>query len=437
MAREVEMGTDYQLVVEIARRIEGYRQRGRDYIQEDKRTRFSREFRGDPARGKGQFGRCQPSRPTYLAPPPLSRGAPARPYFSAMLESSYRLPVNQGSSSSYFSAMPESSYCPPAIQGSSSGYSGHQGQTSGQQSMALRGCYECRDLGNMKRFCPRLRGKAVQQGHQPMITAPVIRPPRNGGQAGRGHSRGRGQARGGQPAIVQPGGGQPTGAPARFYAFSARPEAVASDAVITFIPQESLVTPVYVSTPLGDSVVVDRIYRSCTQPISIPQYCMAPKELKELKEQLEELLEKGFVDRVYHLGGFSSIAAPLTRLTQKGAPFRWSNDCEASFQKLKTSLTTAPVLVFPSGSRMYTVYCDASRVGLGYVLMQEGQFIAYSSRKENVVPDLLRRKAESMGRLAFISAEKRLLALDIQSLANRLVMLDISEPSRDLACVVA
>ncbi|XP_070013696.1 uncharacterized mitochondrial protein AtMg00860-like [Nicotiana sylvestris] len=38
--------------------------------------------------------------------------------------------------------------------------------------------------------------------------------------------------------------------------------------------------------------------------------------------------------------GFSSIAAPVTRLTQKGALFRWSNECEESFQKLKTALTT-------------------------------------------------------------------------------------------------
>jgi len=47
--------------------------------------------------------------------------------------------------------------------------------------------------------------------------------------------------------------------------------------------------------------------------------------------------------------GFSSIASPLTRLTQKGVPFRWSDECELSFQKLKTALTTAPVLVLPTG----------------------------------------------------------------------------------------
>ncbi|XP_070032014.1 uncharacterized protein [Nicotiana tomentosiformis] len=139
-----------------------------------------------------------------------------------------------------------------------------------------------------------------------------------------------------------------------------------------------------------------------TQPISIPLYHVAPAELKELKEQLEELLDKGFIrpsvspwgapilfvkkkdgtmriqeehaqhlrivlrmlreeklyakfckcgfrlssvevlgtwcpargSRYYHrvVKGFSSIVAPLTKLTQKGAPFRWSDECEESFQ---------------------------------------------------------------------------------------------------------
>lgn len=54
-----------------------------------------------------------------------------------------------------------------------------------------------------------------------------------------------------------------------------------------------------------------------------------------------------------------------------------------------------------------------------------------------MVADALSKKAESMGSLAFISVEERPLALDIQSLANKLVRLDISEPSRVLACVVA
>ena len=48
---------------------------------------------------------------------------------------------------------------------------------------------------------------------------------------------------------------------------------------------------------------------------------------------------------------------------------------------MKQRLTTAPVLSLPTGSGEYTVYCDASRVGLGCVLMQRGRVIAYASRQ--------------------------------------------------------
>ncbi|XP_070002453.1 uncharacterized mitochondrial protein AtMg00860-like [Nicotiana sylvestris] len=78
---------------------------------------------------------------------------------------------------------------------------------------------------------------------------------------------------------------------------------------------------------------------------------------------------------------FSSIAALLTRLTQKGAPFRWFDECNESFQKLKTALITTPVLVLPSASGTYTTYCDASHVAIGCVLMQEDRVIAYALRQ--------------------------------------------------------
>ena len=76
---------------------------------------------------------------------------------------------------------------------------------------------------------------------------------------------------------------------------------------------------------------------------------------------------------------FSRISAPLTKLTHKGEKFLWNNDCEVSFQKLKEYLTSAPVLALPSGTEGYVVYCDASRVGLGCVLMQHGRVIFYAS----------------------------------------------------------
>ena len=78
---------------------------------------------------------------------------------------------------------------------------------------------------------------------------------------------------------------------------------------------------------------------------------------------------------------FSKIAAPLTRLTQKNVRFNWTYICEEHFQLLKKLLTSAPVLILPSGDEGYTVYCDASRIGLECVLMRNGKVIAYASRQ--------------------------------------------------------
>src|SRR5437868_14069725 len=71
----------------------------------------------------------------------------------------------------------------------------------------------------------------------------------------------------------------------------------------------------------------------------------------------------------------------MTKLLQKEAKFSWTADCEAAFQKLKTLLTTAPVLTQPDITKPFDIYCDASGTGLGCVLMQEGKVIAYASRQ--------------------------------------------------------
>ncbi|XP_070057181.1 uncharacterized protein [Nicotiana tomentosiformis] len=410
--------------------------------------------------------------------------------------------------------------------------------------------------------CPRLRRGAppqtTQAPHIPsgprasqiMVTSPVATPPaqptRGGGRAGRGRLRGGGQA--------------------RCYALPTRMEAVTFDSVITGQDDDvgyarfvmvgvegaqwmvgngceaylAFVRDVSVHTPTVESVSVVKDYPDVfpvdlpsmppdrdidfgfdlmpeTQPISIPPYRIAPVELKELKEQLQELLDKGFIRPVYHLGveteyleykfsderheeevevkidtqviptrdsfkylgsiiqgngeidedvthrigagwmrwrlapgfyairmcrldlrasstvaylghvvssegikvdlkkieavqswtkpssateirsflslaryyhrfieGYSSIAAHITRLTQMGAPFRWTEECEESFQKLKTALTIALVLVLPTGSWSYTLYCDAPRIGFGAVLIQDGKVIAYASRQLKV-----------------------------------------------------
>ena len=78
---------------------------------------------------------------------------------------------------------------------------------------------------------------------------------------------------------------------------------------------------------------------------------------------------------------FSRLAVPMTRLTRKEVRFDWDDRCEEAFQELKRRLTTAPILIIPDKGHGYTVYCDASRAGLGCVLMQSGRVVTYGSRQ--------------------------------------------------------
>ncbi|XP_070039532.1 uncharacterized protein [Nicotiana tomentosiformis] len=276
-----------------------------------------------------------------------------------------------------------------------------------------------------------------------------------------------------------------------------------------------------------------------TQPISIPPYRVALVGLNGLKEHLQELLDKGFIRPSISPWGALALFVKkkdgsmrmcidykqpskvtiknnrdeqdqhlrivLYTLREKKlyAKFSkceiwWSDECEESIQKLKNALTTAQVLVLPSASSSYTFYCDASRVGIGCVLIRDGRMISYASRqlkpheknclvhdlelaaivhelmiwrhyrygvscedlnmrrqrwlellkdyditilyhpgKANVVDDSLSRKAESMGSLAFIPTGERPLRLDVQALPNKFVKLDVSEPGRVLTCIVS
>ena len=76
---------------------------------------------------------------------------------------------------------------------------------------------------------------------------------------------------------------------------------------------------------------------------------------------------------------FTRLAAPMTRLTQKEVKFDWDDRCEEAFQELKRRLTTTPILIVSDRGQGYTVYCEASRAGLGCVLMQSERVVAYGS----------------------------------------------------------
>jgi ribonuclease HI len=101
-----------------------------------------------------------------------------------------------------------------------------------------------------------------------------------------------------------------------------------------------------------------------------------PRTVKEIRSFLGLA---GYYRRF--IEGFSKIVKPLTTLLEKDREFKWTDACQDSFEELKRRLTTAPVLVMPDLQKGFDIYCDASRQGLGCVLMQEGHVIAYASRQ--------------------------------------------------------
>ncbi|GKA41134.1 putative reverse transcriptase domain-containing protein [Tanacetum coccineum] len=114
-------------------------------------------------------------------------------------------------------------------------------------------------------------------------------------------------------------------------------------------------------------------------------YSKNKKEHEEHLKQILELLKKEElyakfskcefwipkVLLVYYrrfIEGFSKIAKPMTKLTQKKVKFEWGDKQEAAFQLLKQKLCSAPILALPEGSEDFIAYCDASKKGLGAIL---------------------------------------------------------------------
>nr|XP_009776995.1 PREDICTED: uncharacterized protein LOC104226662 [Nicotiana sylvestris] len=191
----------------------------------------------------------------------------------------------------------------------------------------------------------------------------------SGGDTGTGN-RGRGAR---DRATMNQGQGNASKGQARVFAFT-RHDAHASNVVVTG------------SWP-------GPLFTFATRPSHL-QAAMQQQKQGEYKDHLRTVLQTLREYRLYAkfskcLAGyykrfvqdFSRIVAPLTKLTQKNAKFQWTEECEQSFPKLKTCWTTAPILALPSGSGGFSVFCDASRLGLGCVLMQNDRVIAYALRQ--------------------------------------------------------
>ncbi|GJR51316.1 putative reverse transcriptase domain-containing protein [Tanacetum coccineum] len=104
--------------------------------------------------------------------------------------------------------------------------------------------------------------------------------------------------------------------------------------------------------------------------------------MPEHEEHLKAILELLKKEELYVLWllprfieGFSKIAKPMTKLTQKKVAFEWGDKQEAAFQTLKHKLCSAPILALPQGAENFIVYCDASHKGLVPVLMQKREVV--------------------------------------------------------------
>nr|GFA62212.1 putative reverse transcriptase domain-containing protein [Tanacetum cinerariifolium] len=130
---------------------------------------------------------------------------------------------------------------------------------------------------------------------------------------------------------------------------------------------------------------IDLILRAA--PVARAPYRLAPPEMQELLNQLQELADRGFIRP-----STSPWGAPVLFVRKKDRSFRMcidyrelnkltGEDQEMAFQILKHKLCKAPILALPEGNDDFVVYCDASIQGLGAVLMQREKVIAYASRQ--------------------------------------------------------
>ncbi|GJW62648.1 putative reverse transcriptase domain-containing protein [Tanacetum coccineum] len=117
-------------------------------------------------------------------------------------------------------------------------------------------------------------------------------------------------------------------------------------------------------------------------PVTRAHYRLAPSEMQELSNQLQELADQG-----YHQLRVRDEDIPKTAFrTSQGlyvdpAKIEAGEDQETAFQLLKQKLCEAPILALPEGNNDFIIYCDASLQGLGVVLMQREKVIAYASRQ--------------------------------------------------------
>ena len=112
-----------------------------------------------------------------------------------------------------------------------------------------------------------------------------------------------------------------------------------------------------------------------------PEKVRAVKEMKQPEDVKELMTFLGFIQYLSKfIPNLSDISAPLRKLTQKDSSWKWGKMEEEAFNRLKNLVSEAPVLRYYDPKLPLTLSVDASKAGLGCVIMQEGHPIAYGSR---------------------------------------------------------
>ncbi|CAF2224972.1 unnamed protein product [Rotaria magnacalcarata] len=109
--------------------------------------------------------------------------------------------------------------------------------------------------------------------------------------------------------------------------------------------------------------------------------------------------------------GFAQISSPLNKFTRKGFPFIWTDVEQSSFDQLKVAITSPAVLILPDPSQMYTIRTDASRFGIGAVLLQQ------PTSNNNTDSNISSYKPVAFASRSLKSAEKNYSAIELEALA--------------------
>ena len=77
---------------------------------------------------------------------------------------------------------------------------------------------------------------------------------------------------------------------------------------------------------------------------------------------------------------YVSICEPLRRLTKQDAEWNWTSEQEDAFERLKSIMSSDTVITYYNPTRQINILVDASPVGLGAIMSQDGKVVAYASR---------------------------------------------------------